>query len=442
MKKTLKNLGALILSALTVAALAAAASAIDVVSVTTENEHENYLAVYSVDGDDEKFWHTKYDGDAVFKEPPFILTYELAEPTEIQSVGLLPRLDSSRNGLIYWFKINVSDDGVNFTTAQEVDYFEYIDDVQTAELDNPVTAKFVQLEIIETETFTNGSLNQLYINGEAAILDPDIKAALEAAKLAEEEAAKAAAAAALQAALEANGFKSITTDDQHESYLAVYAGDGNPEQFWHTDWNKAETAFPYSITFELNGKYSVSELTLTARPGLGNGVIKAFNLYTSVDGENFTQAQAFTGLDETVEVTTLTLDAPVEARFLKLEVTEAAGGNFASLNELDYVGELLEAAPAETEAPAETAAPETEAPAETAAPETEAPAETAAPETVPAVEEPETVAPETAAPETTAPVVEAPAEDAPQTGDAAAIIVAAMAVVSGAGVVVMKKRKN
>jgi len=83
--------------------------------------------------------------------------------------------------------------------------------------------------------------------------------------------------------------------------------------------------------------------------------------------------------------------------------------------------DYAEEAPAETEAPVETAAPETEAPVETAAPETEAPAETAAPET-------------------TAPVVEDVVAEAPQTFDAGVIAVIA-AVVTLAGAVVSKKRQ-
>jgi len=125
-----------------------------------------------------------------------------------------------------------------------------------------------------------------------------------------------------------------------------------------------------------------------------------------------------------------TFDA-VDCQGIKMYGKSSGGGYFVSISELRVKGTEAAAAPAETEAPAETAAPETEAPAETAAPETEAPAETAAPETA---------APETAAPETAAPEVAAPAETAPQTFDAG-IIAAAAAIVSAAGYAISKKRR-
>ena len=210
MKTNFKRMLSLCLAGLLTAGMAMAASAISVSNVVTDNEHPSYLAKYSVDGDDTQFWHTNWQEEG-FDETPFVLTYELDGTYEISSIGLLPRQDTNLNGLIYVLNINVSDDGVNFTTAEEVDWLEYTQELQTIELKNPVTAKYLQLEILETETFTNGSLNQLYINGEAITLSDDAKAAEEAAAA----AAEAARQAELAAALAANGFKSVVADNEH-----------------------------------------------------------------------------------------------------------------------------------------------------------------------------------------------------------------------------------
>lgn len=430
MAKNLKRISVLALTALTASCLASAASAISVISVTSNDAHPDYLASYSVDGDDEKFWHT--DWEAGTKEPPFIITYELDNVYEINSISLFPRQDNTLNGLIYWFNINVSDDGENFTTAQEVDWFEYSPDIQTVELETPVKTKYLQLEVFESEGYSFASLNQLYINGEAVKLSDDAKAAEDAA--AEAEAAKAAAE--LQAAIEANGYKSITSDDQHSSYLAAYAGNGDESTFWHTDWEAGPQVPPYVITFELDNLYSVSEISLTPRPdaqadGSVNGAFIDFNIYSSVDGEAFTLAQTVTGLEPTLEVKTITLDTPVTTRYIRLEATLTCGETFASLNEMKYVGTVVDensaVESAETENPeiAEETAAETTP--ETTVPET---AETEAPETV------AEAAPETA--ETPAEI----SETAPQTGDMLVSIAAAAAVISGAGIVLAKKRKS
>ena len=101
-------------------------------------------------------------------------------------------------------------------------------------------------------------------------------------------------------------------------------------------------------------------------------------------------------------------------RYIRLEATKTQGETFASLNQLNYVGTVVEETAAETEA----AVVETEAPA----PETEAPAvETEAP----------------AAAETVTEVVEVPA--APQTFDFG-VIAAIAAVISAAGYAVTRRR--
>jgi len=418
MKTNLKKLLSLCLAGLLTAGMTVAASAISVSNVVTDNEHPSYLAKYSVDGDDTQFWHTNWEAGQ--DELPFVLTYELDGTYEISSIGLLPRQDSNLNGLIYIVNINVSLDGVNFTTAEEVDWLEYTQELQTIELKTPVTAKYLQLEILETETYTNGSLNQLYINGELITLSDDAKAAEEAAAA----AAEAARQAELAAALAANGFKSVVADNEHASYLAVYAGDGNPEKFWHTDWTNPEVTLPLNITFELDNLYNVTELTLTPRPdaqadGNAQGSFIDFNIYGSVDGENFTLAQTVTGLTPDTQDKTVVLDQPMTTGYIRLEITNAfsakEGEVIASLNQLAFVGTVAE----------ETAAAETEAPAvetEAEVVETEAPA----------------VETEAEIAETEAPVVETEVVEAPQTSDGALLVI--LAVVSSFGLALVSRK--
>ncbi len=426
MKNNLKKLLSLGLAGLLTAGMTIAASAVSVSNVTTNDEHPDYLAKYSIDGDDSKFWHTDWQNGP--QEPPFIVTYEFDSACEISSIGLLPRQDTNLNGLIYVVNIKVSDDGVNFTTAEEVDWLEYTQELQTIELKTPVTAKFLQLEVIETEGYTFSSLNQLYINGNAVTFSEDAKAADEAAAAAAEEARQAEIAATLAA----NGFKSIVSDMEHADYLAIYAGDGNAEKFWHTDWNNPEIVAPFVITFELDNLYTVTELTLTPRPdaqadGSVNGAFIDYNIYASIDGENFTLAQTVEGQAADLEAKTVVLDQPMTARYIRLEATKTQGETFASLNQLTYVGTVAEETAAETEAPAaETEAEviETEAPAA----ETEAPVAETEPEVI------ETEAP--AAAETEAEVVEAPA--APQTSDNALLVI--LAIVSTFGLALVSRR--
>ncbi len=378
-----KNLLALCLAGIVTAGMAISASAIGVYKVTTNNEIAGNEAVLSIDLDDTRLWHTDWINGPF--EPPFILTYELDEPSEITSIGLYPRQDGNLNGMPYVLNINVSDDGVNFTTVEEVDWLEYSYDLQTIELSDPVTTKYLQLEILDTEGYEFASLNQLYINEEAVTWSE---------KALDEKQAE------IDAMLAANGFKSIVADNDHPDYLAIYAGDGDSSKFWHTDWNNPEVVLPISITFELDNLYSLTEIALTPRPdatadGLINGAPFDYNIYTSVDGENFTLVrsvvdQAYTIDGQAVDMTptTLAFEEPVIARYVRMEATRTYGG-YASLNQLTYVGTVVDESALETEAPAaetEAEVVETEAPAL----ETEAPAAETEAEVVEEVNAPQT----------------------------------------------------
>lgn len=178
MKTNLKKLLSLCLAGIVTAGMAISASAVGVFKVTTNNEIAGNEAVLSIDLDDSRIWHTDWVNGPF--EPPFILTYELDEVCEISSIGLYPRQDSNLNGLPYALNINVSDDGVNFTTVEEVDWLEYTYDLQTVELKTPVTTKYLQLEILDTEGYEFASLNQLYINGEAVTISETVRAAKQA----------------------------------------------------------------------------------------------------------------------------------------------------------------------------------------------------------------------------------------------------------------------
>ena len=403
MKTNLKKLLALCLAGIVTAGMAISASAVGVYKVTTNNETAGNEAVLCIDGDDTRLWHTNWINGPF--EPPYILTFELDEASEISSIGLYPRQDGTLNGLPYALNINVSDDGVNFTTVEEVDWLEYTYDLQTIELKTPVTTKFLQLEILDTEGYEFASLNQLYINGEAALLS---------------EAGKAALQNAIADALATNGLKSIVADNDHPDNLAVYAADNNYSRFWHTDWNDSSVKLPLNIIFELDNLYSVTEFTILNRPdssseGVINGAFIDYNIYSSLDGENFTLVQTVTDQSVVHEPQTVVLDQPMITRYIRLEATKTSideygisiGMNYGSMNQFNYVGTVVDEASLETEAPA----PETEAPVV----ETEAPA----------------------AAETVTETVEVPA--APQTFDFG-VIAAIAAVISAAGYAVTRRR--
>lgn len=156
------------------------------------------------------------------------------------------------------------------------------------------------------------------------------------------------------------GFARVWSDNEHGSYLAEYAGDGDSEKFWHTDWENGITEPPYKIYFELDGTYNITSLGLLPRQDANlNGLIYVFNVYVSEDGENYTLVKEVDDFINDYEIQTVTFDSPVKAKFIQIEALETEGMSFASLNELEVTGELIAETPAaEPEKEPEAAVPE------------------------------------------------------------------------------------
>ncbi|WP_429754359.1 MULTISPECIES: discoidin domain-containing protein [unclassified Bacillus (in: firmicutes)] len=111
---------------------------------------------------------------------------------------------------------------------------------------------------------------------------------------------------------------------------AKNAVDGNGATMWHTLWNGSDKA-PY-ITIKLNEVTSVSQLTYVPRKdNCNHGNITSYNIYTSMDGINFTKVA--TGTWTNNNSTKNATFSKVDAQYVKLEVVAGDGG-FASASEI------------------------------------------------------------------------------------------------------------
>ncbi|PFA13560.1 chitin-binding protein [Bacillus cereus] len=123
------------------------------------------------------------------------------------------------------------------------------------------------------------------------------------------------------------GFSSQQDSDGNAATNAI---DGNPATMWHTFWNGSDKA-PY-ITLKLNEVTNISQLAYVPRQGGNpNGNITSYNIYTSMDGINFTKVA--TGTWEDNNLTKNASFSKVNAQYVKLEVVSGHGG-FASASEI------------------------------------------------------------------------------------------------------------
>lgn len=122
----------------------------------------------------------------------------------------------------------------------------------------------------------------------------------------------------------------VSSAEISHNNAATNAIDGKSTTMWHTFWNRSDKA-PY-ITIKINQATSISQLEYVPRQdNCNNGNITSYNIYTSMDGVNFTKVATGTWADN--KLTKNVSFSKVDAQYVKLEVVSGHGG-FASASEI------------------------------------------------------------------------------------------------------------
>lgn len=122
------------------------------------------------------------------------------------------------------------------------------------------------------------------------------------------------------------------------AYAAI---DGNPATMWHSAWSQVnpDTPYPHWISLDLGGNYEVDGLDYQVR--VGNGSIKAYEVYVSADGVSWGAPVRTGSFASTTSVQHL--DLPVTTgRYVKLVgLSSINGAVFAGAGELNVWGRLV-----------------------------------------------------------------------------------------------------
>ena len=116
------------------------------------------------------------------------------------------------------------------------------------------------------------------------------------------------------------------------------AVDGDPNTFWHTQWQDASPECPHEIIIELTPPATIKGFTYLPRQDDGeNGTIKGYEFYVSSDGQDFGQPVAKGELENSKSLKTVTFE-PKACRFVKLKaVSEINGAAWTSAAEIGVV---------------------------------------------------------------------------------------------------------
>lgn len=124
-----------------------------------------------------------------------------------------------------------------------------------------------------------------------------------------------------------SGWKLVSADSQHGGNEARLAFDGKNDTFWHTEWVGSEPSCPHTLIVDMAETYMVTAFTyLTRQDGNQNGMVKAYEVYLSTDGETWGTAVAKGEFKNTTALQVATLKTPTAGRYLKFVANSEING--------------------------------------------------------------------------------------------------------------------
>lgn len=125
-----------------------------------------------------------------------------------------------------------------------------------------------------------------------------------------------------------SGWKLVSVDSQHGGNEATKAFDNNTSTFWHTEWGSSEPRCPHTIVIDMNRIYEVTAFTYTARTdGNANGMVKAYEVYLSLDGKTWGSAAVSGEFKNTTAMQIAKLSTAKKARYLKFVAKSEVNNN-------------------------------------------------------------------------------------------------------------------
>lgn len=124
-------------------------------------------------------------------------------------------------------------------------------------------------------------------------------------------------------------YKYCSQENGDKNHAAANFIDGSGKTAWHNTYDGEFDNKFYSVEFD-RVRY-ISKLIYT--PGHSfNGRLRTGKIYTSMDGQNWDEVHTFTDLDSNENTKTIALSESVEAKYLKIAVTDTYGNSDGERN--------------------------------------------------------------------------------------------------------------
>jgi beta-galactosidase len=128
------------------------------------------------------------------------------------------------------------------------------------------------------------------------------------------------------------------SEDNAHGNVKDNAIDGDPQTFWHTQWQPAAKPMPHWLVVDLGRELPLAGITYLPRQDMANGRIAEAEISCSNEPKKWGAPVAKVAWPNTAGRQTVRFEKPVTARYLKLvPKSEVRGQPFAAIAELDIL---------------------------------------------------------------------------------------------------------
>lgn len=124
-----------------------------------------------------------------------------------------------------------------------------------------------------------------------------------------------------------------STEATNHSQGASNTIDGNINTVWHTNWTWYSDSERY-VSYEFEDAIYLSAIDYVPSQSGANGRFLSCNVYTSLDGQEWTLAASASGWGNNTDTKTITLDTPVYAKYVRVQAVSGVNsfGSAAMIN--------------------------------------------------------------------------------------------------------------
>lgn len=127
----------------------------------------------------------------------------------------------------------------------------------------------------------------------------------------------------------------VTASSSHSDYPAANAMDGDPNTFWHSDWESGDS-LPAHLDIDFQTQVVLRGFNYTPRQDMDRGRIANYSVEVSVDGQQWLPWVKAARFPNTTDRQSVIFDKPIKVRYLRLvALSDHGGANQAAVAEIE-----------------------------------------------------------------------------------------------------------